>query len=577
MGEPFACQLVISSRAHHMSKPIIVSEIRLAFGGGFRDVHIGHASTIEPRFASIGGSRFFYEVNARKNHRSIYESDLAIPMSSLSVRAFSGECELTIAPSTTKVLSFYVTPRDAGEIRLSSVTVYLAERLFDLQFVSSHIAYITPQNWWVRSDAGLSKNTQGRDLVPVASILPKLSKLRTAFVDVLKNYFIDENVSITIRLDNGEEEDANITLAVRVLGPADTTLSLTWGSGFVHVETKAAASREPTNHLFSERPCKLTAAGTMNQTVKFQAKSETAQYVLEVKALYNLFTEPDTPLSKTFATDINVIRPLNTICAFSPRAHRESWPSYFEVIEAANTEKLDCKGGKGPTGIVQAWLLTAIISSRVSESLEIEDITVRIINVQGNDTCMTTLEGPSITRPILLSHQDDVREVQFELTVRGRDLDDPGSTTVELELRIKWRRQGPDTSSALTIFAVPKLSIILREPRVLVAAFNEPGSPGLVHVDYTVENPSMHLLNFDLTMESSEEFVFSGAKGTQLQLVPLSRYTVRYSLLSLKKGTWISPHLSVKDIHFGKILEPYPTYGMRLDKKGISAWVDSND
>jgi hypothetical protein len=78
-------------------------------------------------------------------------------------------------------------------------------------------------------------------------------------------------------------------------------------------------------------------------------------------------------------------------------------------------------------------------------------------------------------------------------------------------------------------------------------------------------------------MEASEHFAFSGSKTTVVQLVPLSRHTVRYNILPAKRGLWIQPQLVVVDTYFNKSLRVLPTGEMRADKKGILVWVDADD
>ena len=129
------------------------------------------------------------------------------------------------------------------------------------------------------------------------------------------------------------------------------------------------------------------------------------------------------------------------------------------------------------------------------------------------------------------------------------------------------------TTSSLGVKPFP---VSMGEPRVLASAIGDDTLPGMIYLDYTIENPSMHFLTFSFTMEASEQFAFSGPKTTVIQLVPLSRHTVRYNLLSFKQGLWIQPQLVVVDTYFKKTLRVLSTEGMRSDKKGILVWVDAN-
>jgi solute carrier family 25 protein 38 len=78
-------------------------------------------------------------------------------------------------------------------------------------------------------------------------------------------------------------------------------------------------------------------------------------------------------------------------------------------------------------------------------------------------------------------------------------------------------------------------------------------------------------------MEPSEDFAFSGPKYKTLQLLPLSRQTVRYNLIPSVWGEWIAPQLIVMDQYFNKRLRVSATEGMRSEKKGgVLVWVPSD-
>ena len=87
----------------------------------------------------------------------------------------------------------------------------------------------------------------------------------------------------------------------------------------------------------------------------------------------------------------------------------------------------------------------------------------------------------------------------------------------------------------------------------------------------------MHFLTFELTMEASEEFGFSGPKLRILHLLPMSRQIIRYSLLPFVTGVWITPNLKVMDRYFNKTLKVQATEGLRMDKKGIVVWIPGDD
>ena len=85
----------------------------------------------------------------------------------------------------------------------------------------------------------------------------------------------------------------------------------------------------------------------------------------------------------------------------------------------------------------------------------------------------------------------------------------------------------------------------------------------------------MHFLTFNISMESSEHFAFSGPKASAISLVPVSRYEVRYKILPNKKGQWVKVALSVVDAYFNQTLRVQAAgEGVKGDKKGgILVWV----
>jgi len=153
-------------------------------------------------------------------------------------------------------------------------------------------------------------------------------------------------------------------------------------------------------------------------------------------------------------------------------------------------------------------------------------------------------------------------------------LDDRTTATLDVSLAIKWRREKGDSALNTTILAVPRLLVSSSEPRVLASVSYSATVPSMVHFDVILENPSNHFLTFGLNMEPSEKFAFSGSKQATLQLVPLSRRTIRFRLIPFVRGDWIGPiRCLIRDKYFQKVLKIAPTEGMKVDKEGILVWV----
>jgi len=169
-------------------------------------------------------------------------------------------------------------------------------------------------------------------------------------------------------------------------------------------------------------------------------------------------------------------------------------------------------------------------------------------------------------------------EWTFSLDVRKNNLEERRSTALDTTLNITWQRtSNPDAPKITSSLPIPRIQIPSSEPRVLASAQYSTSVPSLVHLDYTLENPTMHFLAFEISMEASEDFGFSGAKLRTLHLLPMSRQTLQYSILPLTTGIWITPTLKVIDRYFNKTLKVQATEGLRMEKKGVGIWIPGDD
>jgi hypothetical protein len=159
-------------------------------------------------------------------------------------------------------------------------------------------------------------------------------------------------------------------------------------------------------------------------------------------------------------------------------------------------------------------------------------------------------------------------------------LGDRHAVGVDLTLDIAWRRLG-SLESAISTLEIPRFVAPMSEPRVLLidpinlSQGSSSADLAVYQVKFILENPSMHFLTFNITMESSEDFAFSGPKAMSVSLVPVSRHTVEYRLLLSRTGAWIGVNLGVVDAYFGKQLRIIPAgSGVKSDKKGtVSVWI----
>ena len=561
-----------------MSLPIVISHVEVVFEGGLKSFRVKHDTTNAPETSLGAGQIQVQHVELKRG--SLEPSPMASsPLVAQGLSMF-GTSDLALAPGTTKALSFDHVPRDAGEIEVASITLYVKEDDFGMEYVVTEDEQMHQATLWVQHDSGVSQKRLKSGRSNMIEILPKPPKLRIELRDIMPAYFSDEDISINLLVTNEEDDETDVTLDARLLGPADSLPKMAWtldeetrGSlveSDVHDPFKGADSLLPSRQLG-----KMQRSEKRKLVIRIQAKSEPAEYLLEVKADYSLFSDPETPVSKVSSVNIIIVRPFEASYNFLPLFCSETWPSYFDgshLNEGSDSGEI---GKQTPSGLIQQWSLTSRLASLAEVPLIIDSLNPRVLEIHEGAVCSISFAAKNTPEaPLIPPH--DLLERNHVVEVQKIDLEDRRATFLDLQLEVRWHRDGSLAPSTITHIAIPELVIPFGEPRVLASARNGEVPSGVIHLDYIIENPSMYTLTFTLSMETSEEFAFSGVKNVSVQLVPLSRHKVRYNVMPLVKGVWISPQFRVYDTHFHKILKVNATEGVRLDKKGVSVWVDAD-
>ena len=520
------------------------------------------------------------DVPLQKRARTLSSSSSTSPSSGgLPLGDCVGFADLTLQPGACKAFTFSQIPRDAGSVELQSIILCLESPDFDLEVIITEVEQMDRDTFVVLGDSGPSqvKLQDGRSTT--VKVLPKPPKIRMSIENLATKYFINENILVQLRVLNGEDGDAEVTVEARLLGPTGLFPQMTWiqdgdqyrPSEIGSIETSSDQQKGPTQ---SKPLGIMVRKSEQNHILRIEKISEPTDYVLEVRARYHLITDPETPMVKSFSANVSVALPFEASYNFVPMIHPEPWPSYFEA------DDLNCdyeaRGEGFANGLRQTWSLTSRVYSLADVPLTIRSIKPHVLGDLEDSIC--SIRGSGInTKDVLSIVPSETEECTFILEVQKRNLDDRRSTFLDLGLEIEWCRRGYEDSSTICHMAVPELNIPFGEPRVLATVRSGQTSFSVVKAEYTIENPSMYTLVFNSTMETSEELSFSGAKNTSIQLLPLSRHAVSYNLMPLAKGTWISPQFKVFDTHFHKMLKVHATEGMRIDRQGISFWVDAEE
>ena len=547
--------------------------MKVGFEGSLRPIKLQSNHDIEDNAPSFQ----LLSVPLHDSTASIDSPTLLSPTSRMA--SMIGSTNLTLTPSQTRAFNLTSIPREAGETKIASITLLIEGEKCDIVYAITDIRQ-RESYWWLETEKGPIRKRIGKDRdTIVCKILPKPPKVRISTPNFRETYYTNENVTLDIHIHNNEDEAAEVTAQIRLFGRPEST-RLSWIDDAASSEgiTDITSKNYSTNSI-SRTIGRLESLAKVALPLRLSDTNDALDFELEISLVYYLVTDMETPISKTMTIDLSFITPFGAKFQLLPRIHPRPWPNFFALDDGS----IENESTGTPNGLQQKWCLNSKVVSLASEPLIIEKISLVLIGIQGTTSCNIGAEVPiGPQTPQILP--EELRESEFILDIQQLDLDDRQPSTLSLALDIQWRRPGVDeldvsiNNSTVTTssLAVKPFPVSMGEPRVLASAVADDTLPGMIYLDYTIENPSMHFLTFSFTMEASEQFAFSGPKTTVVQLVPLSRHTVRYNLLSFKQGLWIQPQLVVVDTYFKKTLRVLSTEGMRSDKKGILVWVDAD-
>ncbi|ORY13458.1 Gryzun, putative trafficking through golgi-domain-containing protein [Clohesyomyces aquaticus] len=601
VGEPLPTQIVVTSAARPGSAPVRLSTLTFQFKGCLSEIQLTH----QPNESSSDGASDLLQCDLEESSSTKGEQK----------SRWVGTSDLTIHAGQTKVYSFPIIFREAGDIDAIASVFEINTGRFDLVCSHTELEKIGLPMWWLKAGPKLKSRKLNRDSAVTVKILPKPPKMEIRLPNLLDHYYTDEPVSLSIEILNKEEEETEAVVEVRLLGRSKDILKYSWVGGAAPEPEAADSPSEGDETAEFDLPGhvlgRLVEGASRTEAIQFTAPTEPSDYALEVKVLYHLLSDRDIPISKTVIADLVFNGPFEASYDFTPRVHPDPWPSYFALQDA---EANDSTPG-GAFGIAQKWHLLAKLASFAEDCVVIRDMDIETHAIHGGATLLATKEfEPMETK---MGFQD-MCERGFCLDTRKVELEERRATSLDLSLVVAWQRASttPKSSSededeeeeedatanpnpiVTTTLPIPRIHIPSSEPRVLASVLRpSPQSPdddsssalsSLIHIDYILENPTMHFLTFELSMEASEDFGFSGPKLRSLHLLPMSRQTVRYSVLPLlpppvvvgvdegdKGGRWIAPVLRVVDRYFNKTLKVVVVEGegVRSDKRGVAVWV----
>lgn len=563
VGELCYSQLSISSSAWKTSEPLTINEIAIYYEGNLKSTVVRHqVSEQSAKSGRIG------KVSLRDSASS--ESSLVVANNERGI--LIGESDLTLYPGRTMVIEFSSPLRESGFAKAVSATFSIAAEMFDLKYKLSLHNSAVLESFWYEAAPKMSKKRLVRAEPCTIIILPRPPKVGVRLLAPEQKYYTSEKIVLELEIKNGEEDDAIAKFEVSFGGehPPSFTLSNVNAEDFVSPSEESIANNE-------------TVLGTIisgtSKRVRLTISPATVPTLhdLSAKVKYHLASDEATPLSCTMSSRLDLLSPFEANFEMFPRKHLVPWPSYFnpEDIEAFQPDRAVPTDWKA-NGISQKWSLTTRYASFASQALTIVDVDIDIIRQNGGLSCQIEKEG-SFDFPLEIQ-PNGLEELRFDVDANKLKLEDRRSASIDLGLKVKWRR--PAEGSPVNEITLPSQRFLVcsSEPRVLACASYPVALPSLIHLEFTIENPSMHFLTFGLVMEPSDDFAFSGPKQMSLNLLPLQRRTVGFELIPTVYGKWIQPQFVVRDKYFQKVLRVVPaTEGIKIDKKGILVWVPADE
>lgn len=568
VGEPLDCQLTIQNRSRQASPPLHLDRVEVAFEGNLRTIHL--MSQDSKGATPIGSPIDFVPTFLREVESGTMAAGNGAPTRDhhLDTRF----ADLLIPSGATRIFQFPIIPREAGAISVAFITLLVHQGNLKLTARSCDFEHSTACWWETRNGTpiprllGCEPNANNTIVVQ-----PKLPKLQLHTLNLRKAYYTNERFVVDFEIANEELEAVTGEVEVQMISPVSNAAQLGWAhTDSIHSQKEVSASG--TVVLAPQSLGVMEAASRQTVSIRLSDTSVAIDHEIELIVRYQLVSEPDITLSKTLAIDIPIIRPFEANYEFQPRLSDEAWPQFFSPppLEADSST---------PLGLKHQYAVTASLYSFASESIVIEGILLTAKDIVGGAVCASETgvvkKGPGDVRQggadgiRTAIHPEQTERFAFDLSIQKLVLGDRHTVGLDLLLEIGWRRQDSEEVHA-TVLEVPRLVAAMAEPRVILRALPVSlDSEVAYRLEFMVENPSMHFLTFNLAMEASEDFAFSGPKTAVLSLVPMTRSAVVYRILPSKTGEWIAVNMNVVDAYFGQTLTVLPgDDGVRVNKKG---------
>lgn len=159
-----------------------------------------------------------------------------------SITCFETEADLKIRPGETKVFCIASVLREAGTAKITNATFEMIEKSFDLDVEfpfndESTTGAIHPlpgskgivgsgsvggsKVWWVQQGERVRSIPIRAQTPHVVTVLPRPPKMEVFPEGLGKGVYIDELVNLGLKVLNGEDDDAEVELEIKIMGWPD--------------------------------------------------------------------------------------------------------------------------------------------------------------------------------------------------------------------------------------------------------------------------------------------------------------------------------------------------------------------
>ena len=563
VGEPLAMQISLNCALEGLTQDFAVVEIKIVFDGGLSPVLLKSSTSDELTTTEDRGQIDRVDL-------SEVSAEMAKESKRLSLSGglfWSGRADLTTRPGQIKCFNLELVPREAGPVSVASTTFVLVRDSQQLTLSDTDLSDGDGIWWEIRDGRAVSRSFGMHRDVKTVTILPKPPKADIKLPNLATAYHTNEKIALQIEVSNEEEEKIDVQLAARLISPTETAAQLEWQ----HLQDSLPAA-DVENMGSAPAPLsipEIAPHASTSHILLISELSESADHELELTISYTLKSDPANTLTKQMTADLPITRPFEASVSFQPRIHTEPWPDFFSASDTLTSDQ--------PHGLKQKYLVLADVGCFAHQQLVIKSMELKASRAVGGAMCSLAIGRPknpdndSVGTKQMLPDSTD--QFVFDLEAQKIVLGERSTVAIDFVIDVQWSRVGSEEVNT-SMLTLPRFLAPMSEPRVLLQVTRLEGHTGMHRLVYTIENPSMHFLTFNISMEIREAFAFSGPKTKSVSLVPISRYDIEYRIYMQMNEEWLPINLTVLDAFFGQTLKVLPASGrVRLDKQGnIQIW-----